>query len=201
MYDHGYSRRGVAKKPKLTKETKELRVKRAKVLRKVIRETPELLAFLDAASIRLHEEEDIKCWHRPDEWEHPDVKTDTERSDYSCGQFFGIISHGQPPRPCKIFVAETAKEKEDARRDLEERNIPYDKWYGFAFDVAQEAERLEYEKRGKKKRGPVASKEIYLRDKRFSRGDRSNGGVDWYRICEHYFKPDVFPWLYDLKKG
>ncbi len=61
MYDHGYSRRGVAKKPKLTKETKELRVKRAKVLRKVIRETPELLAFLDAASIRLHEEEDIKC--------------------------------------------------------------------------------------------------------------------------------------------
>ncbi len=51
MYNHGYSYRGVVKKPKLIKETKELRLKRAQVLRKVIKETPKLLAFLDAASI------------------------------------------------------------------------------------------------------------------------------------------------------
>ena len=85
MYDHGYSRHGVTKKPKLIKEMKELRVKRAKVLRKVIKETLELLAFLDAASIRLHEEEDIKCWYKLDEWEYLDVKTNIKRSDYSCG--------------------------------------------------------------------------------------------------------------------
>ena len=70
------------------------------------------------------------------------------------------------------------KEKEDAWQDLKERNIPYDKWYGFAFDVTQEAKRLDYEKKGKKKPGKTASKEIYLRDKRINRGDRSNGGVD-----------------------
>ncbi|KAH8750252.1 hypothetical protein F5882DRAFT_445693 [Hyaloscypha sp. PMI_1271] len=184
MYDNGYSRRGVAKKPKLTPDHRKLRVSRAKILRKIVRERPELLAFLDAASIRLHEEEEIKCWHRADEWEHPDVKTNTERSDYSCGQFFGIIAHSQRPGPSKIFVAETEEEKADAQRDLAERNIPYDKWYGFVFDVAAEAERLKYEKEGRKKPGKPASKEIYLQKKHMSRGDRSNGGVDCKSIME-----------------
>jgi hypothetical protein len=75
-------------------------------------------------------------------------------------------------------VAKTEEEKADAQRDLAERNILYDKWYGFAFDVAVEAERLKYEKEGRKKPRKPASKEIYLQKKHMSRSDRSNGGVD-----------------------
>jgi hypothetical protein len=43
-----------------------------------------------------------------------------------------------------------------------ERNILYNKWYGFVFDVTVEADRLKYEKEGRKKPGKPVLKEIYL---------------------------------------
>ncbi len=50
---------------------------------------------MDAALIRLNEDEEDMCWQGQDERYHEDIKVGTQKNqDYSYGQFFGAITFG-----------------------------------------------------------------------------------------------------------
>jgi hypothetical protein len=99
--------------------------------------------------------------------------------DFSDGQFFGAICLSKRQRPWHIFPLETDDEIEAARQDLKARNTPIDRFARLEFDAMEEVYKERVEARGPKRKGKALSLEVYLRNNRITRGDRTKrGGVD-----------------------
>ncbi|KAF7926957.1 uncharacterized protein EAE98_006341 [Botrytis deweyae] len=194
MYANRLSHTIPTKKPQLNAGHRKKRVVGATDLREILRKTPERVIFIDAATIRNFEEDTHRMWCTPEEYEHKDVKqASTSNLQYGCGQFFGGICLGKRPGPCTIYATETEEEKKEAKEELERLNQEYDPLHTLAFAGSQRQEEREYDLRGKKKPGPIASSTTYKKSVAYKRGNRDKGGVDWYRFFKGFLEPKLEP--------
>jgi transposase len=155
MYEFGYCRKKAEYKPELTPQNQDLRRTEARKLKKILQETPHLVAFIDAASIRLHEDEDEYAWAGQNEATHTDVKLDKNRDHgYSYGQFFGIIALGERNGPCAIFTKETPEAELTAQHHLDQINAGYQDWLTATHVWANIARQRDEERRGRVYGGP-----------------------------------------------
>jgi transposase len=197
LYRHGYSLKKTLYKCELTEEHRKTR---KIVAQQLLNIDLSRVIFIDAAAIRLHDEGPDKAWYKKGEEYHKDVRAPLHK-DFSDGQFFGAICLGKRQGPWHIFPPETDDEIEAARQDLKARNAPIDRFARLEFDAMEEVYKERVEAGGPKRKGKAPSLEVYLRNNRITRGDRTKGGgVDWYRLCEGYMIPKLIPWYKELKK-
>jgi transposase len=197
LYRHRYSLKKTLYKCELTDAH---RTTRKIVARQLLNIDLSRVIFIDAAAIRLHDEGPDKAWYKDGEEYHPDVRASLHK-DFTDGQFFGAICLGKRQGPWHIFPPETDDEIEAAKQDLKARNAPIDRFATLEFEAMEETYKEKVEAGGPKRKGKAPSLEVYLRNNRIERGDRTKGGgVDWYRLSEGYLVPKLIPWYKELKK-
>lgn len=199
MYEAGYSFSKTAMKPFLTDDHRDLR---KTLCRYFLDSDPSKWVFIDAASIRLHDEGVDRCWQAKDKSERysEDVMANKYK-EFSEGMFFGAISLGYRQGPWHIFEEETPAEKEAAKKDLEWRTQPHMRSMALQFAADEARKDQVYEAKGQLRPGKRASFDVFLRKELPTRSERDKrDGVDWYRLCHGWFEPELFPWIRELKR-
>ena len=108
-------------------------------------------------------------------------------------QISGMIAYGYKSSLTFLWP-ETEAEKKEAKEFLDAKNIENLRFHGLLGAVNQATREQEEIERGRKYPGQKPSFMVWLRSNRLlTRGDRSNGGVDWYRYFRKVLEPKIFP--------
>ena len=122
-----------------------------------------------------------KYWRKPGEQLDPNIiGRKTQDDDKSMCTISGAITWGHKSDLTFLYT-ETDEQKDQAKEILQQENEGNDPMNIFTFVCAQEHEKLQYERTGKKKPGPPAKLENYVKNQQYRRGDRAKGGVDGFR--------------------
>lgn len=177
MYDRGAGRGSAGWKTSLDQEHKDNRIAFATKymdfdwIRRGISS--------DEAKIKTAEHYIGKVWRKPgEELSNNVIKRKDQSHDKALGQISVSIGYGYKSKLTFIYE-ETETEKKEAQKELRIENERRLNWNALRFAAFEGNRELEEVTGGRKKPGPKPSYEVFAKGGLLTRGDRSNGGVDF----------------------
>ena len=124
----------------------------------------------------------------------------SQKDNKAKGQITGSLSYYEKG-PIGFLFPETEDQKEQAKVTLVEENKERDPLSVLAFCADDLRDKDNYlNKHGRIKPGKQRDVKVYLRQAKVSRGDRSRGGMDWFRYREEVLIPLLIPFIQRLQQ-
>ena len=198
MYDNGIGRGVAGWKTDLSDEHRQNRLLFAQKYRHFDWKRRGISS--DEAKIKEAEHYNKKVWRTPGEELSVNVINRSEQShNKAMGQISARIGHEYKSKLVFLWP-ETEEEKQEAAAELKAENENRVNWNALLFAVNQEVREQEEIAAGRKKSGPKPQYKVFKKNQLLTRGDRSNGGMDWYIYFNRVLKVDAFPELKQLQQ-